>query len=63
MSDAATETSCLGLTSISVMVSRGAIRKSPERRLETISSPKFMFSVSSALACAMVCLASSIADR
>ncbi len=40
MSEAATDTSCLGLTSIRVIWSRGAIRKSPLRRAETISSPK-----------------------
>ena len=40
ISEAATETSCLGLTSISVIWSRGAIRKSPARRAEMISSPK-----------------------
>ena len=63
MSEAATDTSCLGLTSIRVIWSRGAIRKSPARRAEMISSPKVPSLLISALAWAIVCLASSIADR
>ena len=55
ISDAATETSCLGLTSISVMLSRGAIRNSPAWRDETSSSTKLPSASSSALACAIVC--------
>ncbi len=63
MSEAATDTSCLGLTSISVIWSRGAIRNSPLRRAEMISSAKVPSLVISALAWAIVCFASSIADR
>ena len=63
ISDAATDTSCLGLTSISVIWFFGAIRNSPASRDEIRSSVKLpSFSVP-ALAWAIVCLASSIADR
>ena len=55
ISEAATETSCLGLTSISVIWSRGAITNSPFWRAETSSSTKLPSSSSSAEACATVC--------
>ncbi len=63
MSEAATETSCLGLTSISVTELRGAMTNSPLSRAETSSSTKVPSLVNSALACATVCFCSSIADR
>ena len=62
MSEAATDTSCLGLTSISV-ICRAGHQEVAVAAAETISSTKVPSLFSSALACAMVCLASSIADR
>ena len=51
------------MTSISVICSRGAIRKSPLRRDEMISSANVPSLFSSAFAWAIVCFASSIAER
>ena len=63
ISEAATETSCLGLTSISVTWSRGAITNSPFWRAETSSSTKRPSASISAEAWATVCFCSSIAER
>ncbi len=62
MSEAATETSCLGLTSIRSTFSTGASMYSPDCRVLTISLTKRPFSSSVALACAMVWRISSVAD-
>ena len=62
ISEAATETSCLGDTSIRVMFSRGDSMKSPALRVDTRSFLNVPSGVSEALACAIVWRISSVAD-
>ncbi len=63
ISAAATETSCLGDTSIRSTLSRDTIMTSPEWRQVTSSLMKAPFSSSGALAWATKYFASSMADR
>jgi hypothetical protein len=62
-SDAATETSCFGDTSMNCTSSRGARMKSPARRALTRSCLKRPSSSSGAFACATMYWSSSQADR
>jgi hypothetical protein len=63
ISDAATETSCFGETSIRSMFSRGDSVNSPALRELISSSTNLPSSSRSALACAMVWRISSVAER
>ena len=63
MSDAATETTCFGETSIISISSGFACKTSPARRDVINSSANSPFSFNFALACAIVYFASSIADK
>ncbi len=63
MSEAATETTCLGLTSMSVTLSRATILVSPATRTVTSSSRMAPSASTGTLACAMTCSSSSQAER
>ena len=63
ISDAATETSWFGETSIMSISSRPSITNSPFSRADTVSFLNFLSSVSGAFACAIATRSSSSADR